>query len=90
MEISTEEVRSEKVLQGADKGSCKGTDGFSSFLTIHFHGKRTCGLEIGESCSKPKSEDARQPPCTPEKEEAIKQALRHYGVISGREEIWII
>ena len=43
--------------------------------------KRKCGLEVGESYNKPKSEDARQPQCTPEKEEAIMQALRHYGVI---------
>jgi len=43
--------------------------------------KRKCGLEVGKSYNKPKSEDARQPQCTPEKEEAIMQALRHYGVI---------
>ena len=43
--------------------------------------KRKCGLEVGESYNKPKSEDARQPQCTPEKEEAIMQALRHYGMI---------
>ncbi len=43
--------------------------------------KRKYGLEVGESYNKPKSEDARQPQCTPEKEEAIMQALRHYGVI---------
>ena len=34
-----------------------------------------------EAEEKPKSEDARQPQCTPEKEEAIMQALRHYGMI---------
>ncbi len=43
--------------------------------------KRKCGLEVGESYNKPKSEDVRQPQCTPEKEEAIMQALRHYGMI---------
>ncbi|SFU74904.1 23S rRNA (uracil(1939)-C(5))-methyltransferase RlmD [Butyrivibrio sp. INlla21] len=43
--------------------------------------KRKCGLEVGESYNKPKSEDSKQPQCTPEKEEAIMQALRHYGVI---------
>ena len=43
--------------------------------------KRKCGLGVGESYNKPKSEDARQPQCTPEKEEAIMQALRHFGVI---------
>jgi len=43
--------------------------------------KRKCGLEVGESYNKPKSEGVRQPQCTPEKEEAIMQALRHYGMI---------
>ncbi len=43
--------------------------------------KRKCGLEVGESYNKPKSEDVRQPQCPPEKEEAIMQALRHYGMI---------
>ncbi len=43
--------------------------------------KKKCGLEVGESYNKPKSEDTKQPQCTPEKEEAIMQALRHYGVI---------
>ncbi len=43
--------------------------------------KRKCGLEVGESYNKPKSDDARQPQCTPEKEEAIMQALSHFGVI---------
>ena len=43
--------------------------------------KRKCGLEVGESYNKPKSDDARQPQCTLEKEEAIMQALKHFGVI---------
>ena len=43
--------------------------------------KRKCGLEVGDSYNKPKSEDARQPQCPPEKEEAIKDALKHFGMI---------
>ena len=43
--------------------------------------KRKCCLEVGESYNKPKSEDAKQPKCTQEKEEAVMQALRHYGMI---------
>ena len=43
--------------------------------------KRKCGLEVGEGYNKPKSEDARLPQCTPEKEEAIMQALKHFGMI---------
>ena len=59
----------------------RGQTGFR-VSTLHISQvKRKCGLEDGESGSKPKSEDARQSPCMPEKEEAIMQALRHYGVI---------
>ena len=43
--------------------------------------KRKYGLEVGESYNKPKSEDARQPQCPPEKEAAITDALKHFGVI---------
>lgn len=43
--------------------------------------KRKCGLDVGECYNKPKSEDARQPQCPPEKEEAIKDALKHFGMI---------
>ena len=43
--------------------------------------KRKCGLEVGESYNKAKSEDTRQPQSTPEKEEAIIKALKHFGVI---------
>ncbi len=39
------------------------------------------GLEIGESYKKSESDDARQPQCTSDKEEAIKQALGPHGVI---------
>ena len=44
--------------------------------------KRKCGLDVGESYNKPKSEDARVPQCPPEKEKAIMDALRHFGMIS--------
>lgn len=43
--------------------------------------KKKCGLEVGENFNLPKSEDARQPQVTPEKEEAIMKAFRHFGVI---------
>ena len=44
--------------------------------------KRKCGLDVGDSYNKPKSEDARVPQCPPEKEKAIVDALRHFGMIS--------
>lgn len=43
--------------------------------------KKKCGLEVGKNSYLPKSEDARQPQVTPEKEEAIMKAFRHFGVI---------
>lgn len=45
--------------------------------------KKKCGLDIGENYNLSKSENARQPQCTctPEKEEAIMQAFKHFGMI---------
>ena len=43
--------------------------------------KRKCGLYVGDSYNKPKSEDAKQPKCPPEKETALTEALRHFGMI---------
>lgn len=42
--------------------------------------KRKCGLDVGDSYNKPKSEDAHVPQCPPEKEKAIMDALRHFGI----------
>ena len=44
--------------------------------------KRKCGLEVGDSYNKPKSKDAHVPQCPPDKEKAILDALRHFGMIS--------
>ena len=43
--------------------------------------KKKCGLDVGENFNLPKSENAKQPKCTPEKEDAIMQAFRHFGII---------
>ena len=43
--------------------------------------KKKCGLEVGENYNLPKAEDAKQPQVTPEKEEAIMKAFKHFGVI---------
>ena len=40
--------------------------------------KKKCGIELGQNFNLPKSENARQPQCTPEKEDAIMQAFRHF------------
>ena len=43
--------------------------------------KKKCELDVGENFNLPKSENARQPKCTPEKEAAIMQAFRSFGII---------
>lgn len=43
--------------------------------------KRKCGLDVSDSYNKSKSEDTAVPQCPPEREEAIMNALRHFGVI---------
>ena len=43
--------------------------------------KKKYGLDVGENFNLPKSENAKQPQCTPEKEEAIMQAFKHFGII---------
>ena len=44
--------------------------------------KRKCGLEVGENYNPAKSEDAKQPNCPEEKENAIREALKHFGMLS--------
>ena len=43
--------------------------------------KQKYGIIERENYNKPKSEDTRQPQCSPEKEKAITEALRHFGMI---------
>ena len=43
--------------------------------------KRKCGMEIREHYNKFKKEKQIIPQCTPEKEEAIMDALRHFKMI---------
>ncbi|MDO5392011.1 MAG: 23S rRNA methyltransferase [Eubacteriales bacterium] len=43
--------------------------------------KRKCGIEVGENYNLSKKEDARVPQCPPEKEEAIRAALKYYAMI---------
>lgn len=43
--------------------------------------KKKCGLDVGENFNLPKSENARQSQCTPEKEETIMQAFKHFGIV---------
>ena len=43
--------------------------------------KRKCGLKVGKNYNLPRSEDSRQPQCPPEKENAIREAMKYFGMI---------
>ena len=43
--------------------------------------KRKCGIEVGKNYNLPKSEDSRQPQCPTEKEKAIREAMKYFGMI---------
>ncbi len=43
--------------------------------------KRKCGIEVGQNYNLSKKEDAKVPQCPPEKEEAIREALEHFGMV---------
>ena len=43
--------------------------------------KQKCGIIERANYNLPKSENARQPKCTPEKEKAIREALAHFKMI---------
>ena len=43
--------------------------------------KRKCGIEVGKNFNLPKSDDSRQPQCPPEKEKAIREAFKYFGMI---------
>lgn len=43
--------------------------------------KRKCGIIEMENYNKPKSEDEKQPQCPKDKEQAIKDALEHFGMV---------
>ena len=43
--------------------------------------KQKCGIKERENYNKPQSENNRQPKCPPEKEKAIREALKHFKMI---------
>ena len=43
--------------------------------------KRKCGIGVGKNYNLPKSEDSRHPQCPPEKEKAIREAFKYFGMI---------
>ena len=70
------------------KDYVKGQTGLSVSSLYISQIKRKCGLEVGQNYNLSKKENAKVPhvpsvtPCvTPEKEEAIREALKHFGMI---------
>ena len=57
----------------------------SGDVTLHVPRLKGVSFETAiierENYNKPKSEDAKQPECPPDKEKAIKKALQHFGMI---------
>ena len=43
--------------------------------------KQKCGIIERECYNKPKNENVKQPKCPPDKEKAIREALKHFGMI---------
>ena len=43
--------------------------------------KQKCGIIERDCYNKPKAKDARQPKCPPNKEKAINEALKYFGMV---------
>ncbi len=53
-----------------------------------FQIKRKCGLDVEQNYNLPKSEGGKVPKCPPEKESAIMDALKYFGMIY--EDTWSV
>lgn len=71
----------EKATYGKIKAYVKETHGLnvSSLYIAQIKGK--CGLDKRDNYNLSKSEDAKVPVCPPEKEDAIMDAFRHFGMV---------
>ena len=85
VEFSLEDMDTSGFQQGATYEQIKGrvleqTELKVSSLYIS-QIKRKCGLEVGQSYNLSKKENAKQPQCPPEKEKAIREAMKYFGMI---------
>ena len=85
VEFSLEDMDTSGFQQGATYEQIKGrvleqTGSKVSSLYIS-QIKRKCGLEVGQSYNLSKKENAKQPQCPPEKEKAIREAMKYFGMI---------
>ena len=93
-EIDSKKVHVEFSLEGMDmSGSQKGAtyEQIKAYVLEHSglkvsslyisQVKRKCGIIERDNYNKPKSEDAKQSQCPPEKEAAIMEALKYFGML---------
>ena len=93
-EIDSKKVRVEFSLEGMDmSGFQKGAtyEQIKAYVLEHSElkvsslyisqVKRKCGLDVGQNYNLSKKENAKVPKCPPEKEAAIMDALKHFGMI---------
>lgn len=71
----------EKVTYGKIKEYVKEKYGLNVSSLYIAQIKDKCGLDKRDNYNLPKSEDAKVPICPPEKEAAIMDAFRHFGMI---------
>ena len=82
-------------LNEADRRECIGTATYQEikdYVWEHYQTKvshlyiaqikKKCGLDVGESFNKPKTEGNKVPNCPPEKERMIREALEYFGMIN--------
>jgi 23S rRNA (uracil1939-C5)-methyltransferase len=85
VEFSLEDMDTSGLQQGATYGQIKERvleqTGLKVSSLYIAQVKQKCGIIERESYNKPKSEDARQPQCPPDKEAAIRAALKYFGMI---------
>jgi 23S rRNA (uracil1939-C5)-methyltransferase len=85
VEFSLEDLDTSGLQQGATYGQIKERVLEQSGLKVSSlyiaQVKQKCGIIERENYNKPKSEDARQPQCPPEKEAAIREALQYFKMI---------
>ena len=93
-EIDSKKVRVEFSLEGMDmSGFQKGAtyEQIKAYVLEHTglkvsslyisQIKRKCGLDVGQNYNLSKKEIAKVPQCPPEKEAAIMEALKHFGML---------
>ena len=84
-EFSLEDMDTSRFQQGATYGQIKERvlkqTGLKVSSLYIAQVKQKCGIIERENYNKPKSEDAKQPQCPPEKEAAIRDTMKFFHMI---------